>query len=66
MKYDKRKNYKPCKILVIEMYFLFSHLCISALAYKIGYTRAQIDIVIGEWNANDGEIIVESKMNSYL
>ena len=66
MKYDKRKNYKAKKILVMEMYFLFSDLCTSALAYKIGYTHAQIDIVVNEWYENDSIIIVESKMNAYL
>ena len=63
MKHDNRKNYSRNKITVIELFLIFQHQAISAIAYKLGLNKQQFEKIVDEWTYNDGFITVESKMN---
>ena len=62
--YDQRFNYKPSKIIALELYFIFSYgVSVAAVAYKLGFNKAQLDRIVNEWQNNNGYLIVESKIN---
>ena len=63
MKHDNRKNYNRNKITVIELYFIFQHQAISAIAFKLGLNKQQFQKIVDEWSNNDGFLTVESKIN---
>jgi hypothetical protein len=60
---DRRKNYKPFKITILELWFRFEYFGIETFVNRIGIRQRQINRVINEWKNNDGCLIVESKMN---
>lgn len=64
MKHDNRKNYSKNKITVMELFFIFDWLSISAVAFKLGINKTQLERIVSEWKKNDGNIIVESKINN--
>jgi len=67
MNYDKRLDYKPVKILALELYFVFEYATsISAVAYKLGLSKRQLNRIVDEWHDNDGHLIVESKINLHI
>ena len=67
---DRRKNYKPFKITILELWFRFEYFGIETFVNRIGVRQRQINIVLNEWKNNDECLIVESKLNytanSYL
>ena len=63
MKLDNRKNYSRNKITVIELFLIFQHQAISAIAFKLGFNKQQFERIVDEWTYNDECIIVESKIN---
>ena len=63
MKPDNRKNYSRNKITVIELFLIFQHQAISAIAFKLGFNKTQFERIVDEWTYNDECIIVESKIN---
>lgn len=60
---DRRKNYKPFKITILELWFRFEYFGIETFVNRIGIRQRQINRVLNEWKNNDGCLIVESKMN---
>ena len=63
-KYDKRKNYRPIKITMLEMWFRFSHLGESSFRYRFNIDHRILTNLLNEHKAFDGCIIVESKINN--
>ena len=61
---DRRKNYKPFKITILELWFRFEYFGIETFVNRIGVRQRQINIVLNEWKNNDECLIVESKMNN--
>lgn len=60
---DRRKNYKPFKITILELWFRFEYFGIETFINRIGIRQRQINRVLNEWKDNDNCLIVESKIN---
>lgn len=60
---DKRKNYKPFKITIIELWFRFEYFGRETFINRSGIRPSVFDKVYKEWNENDQCIIVGSKIN---
>jgi hypothetical protein len=63
MKYDKRLNYSRSKILILEYYFIHKWKYVQTIAFNLGINKNTLELIIREWEKNDENIIVESKIN---
>ena len=61
---DRRKNYKPFKITILELWFRFEYFGIDTFVNRMGVDSRKINRVLNEWKDNDNCLIVESKLNN--
>jgi hypothetical protein len=60
---DRRKDYKPFKITILELWFRFEYFGFQNFINRLGISSKVVHRIIDEWKDNDECLIVESKMN---
>jgi hypothetical protein len=60
---DRRKDYSPFKITIIELWFRFEYFGRQTFINRMAISSKKLNRIIDEWEQNDECILVESKLN---